>query len=79
MKSNVYCDPQNTDSFYAIVRGSGREKSYFPARIREGSSDYKRIAPSILPVRRDFEEAHKDLENHARRMGWTLLGVKDVA
>lgn len=80
MKTNVYGSRENPEYIYAVVRTApvGREQGYFPARISEGNKSKKRLAASTIPVRPTFKEAHGDLENHARQMGWKLIGTMEV-
>jgi hypothetical protein len=80
MMTNVYGSRENPEFVYAIVRTApvGRERGFFPARIIEGGKSRKRVAPSVIPVREKFSEAHQDLENYARQMGWKLIGTMEV-
>jgi len=80
MKTKIYKDPTNPDKMIAIIKGAkvGRDKGFFPAAFRNGSEMRKRVAKTIIPIREHAEDALRDLEKHARRMGWVVVGTMEI-
>lgn len=78
MVVTLYNDPASLDVFYAVTRAPGREPAYISVRMREGDRMKKRIAPSLLPVRTNPEEAESDLRSYAKQKGWRIAGTLEI-